>query len=445
MQKRIFISIISIALPFMIAVSVALILILSGEPENNEIVSYFGIAVITIIVATVLIFIFAGYSARKLTASFVQTLDNIRLNGYNISTYNELMQFTVDLENQKRDFNRRIEDLSSRADTIETITSNMQEGLILTKTDGTIIAANNSVQRIFGENIDRKNILHICREREFQDAVKQCLAGENAEIEMERNGRIYTVFFSTVTTGSNGKSTRGSVILFHDTTERYRAEKQRREFSANVSHELKTPLTTISAIAEMISHGIAKEDDIKTFADRITEQSGRLLVLIEDIIRLSEFDEGRANKEVTNFNLWELAESIIKSHKDNAGSVEIELTGDAFNITANSRMIDELLYNLIDNGIKYNKENGKVIVELSRVETGLCKISVTDTGIGISEEHHPHIFERFYRAEKSRSKKTGGTGLGLSIVKHITEYYNGNVKLESKEGEGTVITCHLVG
>ena len=257
---------------------------------------------------------------------------------------------------------------------------------------------------------------------------------------MERNSRIYTVFFSPVVSSGN---TRGAVILFHDTTERQIAEKQRREFTANVSHELKTPLTTISALSEMIMQGIAKEDDIKTFAGRINEQSGRLLVLIDDIIRLSEFDEGGLNREITNFDLWELAETVINALRENAGSIEIKLTGEHFNISANSRLIDELLYNLIDNGIKYNNENGRVTVELIRADDGLCTIRVSDTGIGISEEHHQRIFERFYRAEKSRSKKTGGTGLGLSIVKHITEQYNGSLELESTVGVGTTITCHL--
>lgn len=442
MRKRIFISIISIALPCVLAISTALIFILYRGSESSEIVTYFGIAVAAVIATVVVVFIAAGYSARKMTANFIETLDNIRLKGYNISTYDELMQFTVNLEHQKQAYDKQILELSNRADTIETITGNMQEGLILTKRDGTIISANISVQHIFGENIERKNVLHICRDGDFQDAVRQCLAGENAEFQMERNGRIYVVFFSPVF--SNG-SAGGTVILFHDTTERYRAEKQRREFSANVSHELKTPLTTISALSEMIEQGMAKDDDIKSFAGRITEQSGRLLVLIDDIIRLSEFDEGQGSKEVTNFNLWELAESVINTLKDNAGSVEILLEGDTFNISANNRMIDELLFNLIDNGIKYNKENGTVTVRLVRAESGLCKIVVTDTGIGIAEEHHRHIFERFYRAEKSRSKKTGGTGLGLSIVKHITEYYNGSVKLESKEGVGTTITCFLLG
>jgi two-component system phosphate regulon sensor histidine kinase PhoR len=257
---------------------------------------------------------------------------------------------------------------------------------------------------------------------------------------MERGTKVYIVFLSTV---FSNKAIRGAVILFHDVTERHRAEKQRREFSANVSHELKTPLTTISALSEMIEQGIAKEVDIKSFAGRISEQSGRLLVLIDDIIRLSEFDEGKPVKENTLFSLWELAENVINALRDNAGNVEIQLTGERFDISANHRMIDELLYNLIDNGVKYNAEGGKVTVELIRIEDGLCKISVADTGIGIPKQHHPHVFERFYRVDRSRSKKTGGTGLGLSIVKHITEYYNGSLELESTEGIGTTVTCNL--
>jgi two-component system phosphate regulon sensor histidine kinase PhoR len=233
------------------------------------------------------------------------------------------------------------------------------------------------------------------------------------------------------------------VILFHDITDQHKAETQRREFSANVSHELKTPLTTISALSEMIAQGMAKNEDIEGFAKRITEQSGRLLVLIDDIIRLSEFDEGATDKEFTIFNLRQLAALVIDSLKDSAGTIEFELIGGDFNISANRRMMDELLFNLIDNAIKYNRENGKVTVSLSQTTDGRNKISVADTGIGIDKVHHTRVFERFYRVDKSRSKKTGGTGLGLSIVKHITERHGGTLEIESVENQGTTITCYI--
>ena len=446
MKKQFRTSIIWISFPCIIVLSVFLIYLFYRGIEDNGTVTYIGIAVSAIIAIMVLILILANYAARKLTSNIIESLEDIGLDSPNITDYDELMQFIVNIKDQKRTYRARIEELSKRADTIETIMNSMQEGLILIDEDGSILSANNSAHRVFGVNIEKRNLMHIYREGNFQNALEKCIEGENTELRMERDDRIYTVFFSPVFSTSRPQDSgpaRGAVILIHDATESQIAEKQRREFSANVSHELKTPLTTISALAEMIAQGIAKEEDIKSFADRINEQSGRLLALIDDIIRLSEFDEGKANVEAVDFDLWELAETVITSHLENKNNVEILLTGERFNISANHRMIDELLYNLIDNGIKYNKENGKVTIDLTQTEDGLCKISVTDTGIGIGTEHHSHVFERCYRADKSRSKKTGGTGLGLSIVKHITEYYNGRLELESAEGTGTTVTCYL--
>ena len=220
--------------------------------------------------------------------------------------------------------------------------------------------------------------------------------------------------------------------------------QQRREFSANVSHELKTPLTTISALSEMMSNGMAKKEDVAEFSQKITGHSKRLINIIEDIIRLSEFDEKKTEKDFTTFDILELAKTVVASLQDNATikSVTVNLTGEHLQIEANSRLIDELLFNLIDNGIKYNAEGGSVNIHISE-DNGMCKISVADTGIGISKQHQSRIFERFYRVDASRSKKTGGTGLGLSIVKHITDHHNGKIILESSEGKGTTIICYI--
>jgi len=400
----------------------------------------FAVSLPVAVAATVLIMIIASFAARRLTKRIVAPIENIDFDGSSPAVYEELLPYTQRIDRQRLDINEKLAELTTRADTIEAITGSMREGLILTDNTGSILTANKSARRIFGDHIEQINVLHICREEDFQSAVKECLSGNNAEVRLERDGKVFVVFFSPA---YSSREAHGAVILFQDATERHRAEKQRREFSANVSHELKTPLTTISALSEMIESGMAKDEDIKSFAARISEQAGRLLALIEDIIRLSEFDEGNVKKENTVFDIWELAESVINGLTDNAGDVKIELTGERFDISANRRMIDELLYNLIDNSIKYNKDGGLVSVSLSRAEGGSCRISVTDTGIGIPEDHRERIFERFYRIDKSRSKKTGGTGLGLSIVKHITEYYGGSVELQSAEGAGTTVTCLL--
>jgi len=400
----------------------------------------FSVTLPIAVAATVLIMILANFAAKSLTKRVVGPIEDINFNGNTFTVYEELLPYTQRIDRQRQELNEKLAELTQRTDTIEAITVNMREGLILTDNTGSVLIANKSARSIFGDHIEQINVLHICREEVFQNAVKKCLSGDNVEIRLERDGKVFNVYLSPAY--SSGEE-QGSVILFQDATERNRAEKQRREFSANVSHELKTPLTTISALSEMIESGMAKSDDVSSFAARISEQSGRLLALIEDIIRLSEFDEGSVKKEDTVFDIRELAEAVINSLADNAGGINIELTGESLLISANHRMIDELLYNLIDNGVKYNKDGGLVTVGFGRDEGGMCRISVSDTGIGIPEEHRERIFERFYRVDRSRSKKTGGTGLGLSIVKHITEYYGGSIELHSTEGVGTTVTCLL--
>jgi len=216
----------------------------------------------------------------------------------------------------------------------------------------------------------------------------------------------------------------------------------RREFSANVSHELKTPLTTISALSEMMANGMVKASDIPDFAGKISNRSKRLIDIIDDIIRLSQFDERKIEKDFSAFDIYELAKTVISALQEKAAerAVTVELTGQPLTITANSRLLDELMYNLVENGIKYNKDGGSVTVNICE-EGEWCKITVTDTGIGVAKEHQGRVFERFYRADNSRSKKTGGTGLGLSIVKHIAEHHGGKVELDSVEGVGTTIVC----
>ncbi|MCL2045399.1 MAG: ATP-binding protein [Oscillospiraceae bacterium] len=400
----------------------------------------FAVVLPAIITVTLLILFIANFVGRRLTERIIAPLETIDFDSEAMPVYDELTPYALKIQQQKRDLDAQITTLSERADTIETINKHMNEGLVLTDADGIILTANASARELFGNDVESNNILHIYRNEEFQQGVKKCLAGESVEMQLDRSERVYSIHMSPVITSG---TTRGAVILFHDATARHRAERQRREFSANVSHELKTPLTTISALSEMISNGIAKEDDIISFASRITEQAGRLLVLIEDIIRLSEFDEGKSAMENTVFDLWELAETVIGALRDSAGNIEIKLIGERFNISANHRMIDELLHNLIDNAIKYNSEDGCVTVELELVNRLMCKISVSDNGIGIPLEHQPHVFERFYRVDRSRSKKTGGTGLGLSIVKHITEFHNGWVELNSSENIGTTVSCYL--
>jgi len=403
-----------------------------------------GAVIPAIIVITILVMLAANLVARRLTKNILRPLDWIDLecDVENAAVYEELIPYVKKIDQQKRQIASQMAALKNRADTIEVITGNMKEGLILIDNAGSVLHANNSAAVIFrNSDMASRNILHIYRDLEFQNGVKNCLSGVNTELTIRFGGRLYDVFFSPV---RDGREITGGVILFLDSTERHEAERQRREFSANVSHELKTPLTTVSGLAELIWNGMAKQEDIKGFAEKITTQTKRVVSIIEDIIRLSEFDEGTVSREYSEIDLRELADSVVEALQEKAEEkhVAISVSGENIHLSANKRMIDELLYNLIDNAIKYNKENGSVTVSLS-MEDRLCKIAVADTGIGIPEEHHNRVFERFYRVDKSRYKKTGGTGLGLSIVKHIAEHHYGCVELSSTEGIGTTVVCWI--
>lgn len=393
-------------------------------------------------IVTALTLLAANFITRRLTRNIVLSLSNIDFDGDNPLVYDELLPYVKKIDQQRQEFERQITTLKNRADTIEVVTGNMKEGLILIDQNGLILTANQSMMEIFGEiDMTKKNILHVYRKLEFRKAVKQCISGVSAEITFEHEGKTYNVFFSPV---YDDIEISGAVILFVDITERYIAEKHRREFSANVSHELKTPLTSISALSEIIENGMAKEEDMKSFAAKISDNTKRLINIVDDIIRLSEFDEGKLNRDHSDFDLIELAKSVVNvlQYKANEKHVTISIVGKRLRINSNKRMIDELLYNLIDNGINYNKDGGQVTVTLAK-ENGMIKISVSDTGIGIPAEHQNRVFERFYRVDKSRSKKTGGTGLGLSIVKHIAEHLGGTVQIASTVGVGTTIVCYV--
>jgi len=391
---------------------------------------------------TLLVLILANIVARRLTRNILAPLNSIDFDGDNQNIYDELLPYVKKIDQQKREITQQIALLQNRADTIEAITGNMKEGFILIDKGGVILSVNKSASEIFREkDMAGQNILHACRDMDFQAGVKKCLSGTNADIIFQHGGKIYDVFFSHV---RDSDKITGGVIFLLDISDKHEAEKQRREFSANVSHELKTPLTTISALAEMMENGMAQEGNIKAFAGKITTQTKRLINVIEDIIKLSEFDEGEIVAEYSDFDLYELVQSVVSVLQEQADNkqVTVNISSECFRVTANRQMIDELLYNLIDNAIKYNRDGGTVTITLSE-ENEFTKIAVADTGIGIPAEHHIRVFERFYRVDKSRSKKTGGTGLGLSIVKHIAEHHGGRAALTSAEGAGTTVECFI--
>ena len=329
----------------------------------------------------------------------------------------------------------QMETLRRNADEFEQVIGSMQEGLILLNHEGTILSINPAAKRLFGteENCIGKNILLLDRSSAMRDALNDALDRGRGTARAERNGRSYQFELSRIR--SDGVVI-GTVVLIFDITDQLSAEQLRREFSANVSHELKTPLQGIMGSAELLENGLVKQEDMPRFMGHIRKEAARLVALIEDILRLSQLDEGAVmpTESVDMLALAEETKAILQTSAAEK-EVTIEISGDGFVLLGVRRLLSELLYNLCDNAVKYNVPGGTVHIH---VENNV--LTVRDTGIGIPLEHQSRVFERFYRVDKSHSKQSGGTGLGLSIVKHATAYHKAQLQLESAPGAGTAIT-----
>lgn len=397
------------------------------------------IGVIAIFIAVI------GYLlAKALTKRIVEPINNINLKDSEYLCYDELSPFVRTISEQKELIKAQLNELDNQVTTITAITKSMSEGLILLDNKGSIISVNKSAFKIFTipqRDMEGKNILEFTREPYIIENINKAIAGNKISEIIPLNDRFYQMFASPVL---NGGDIDGVVVIFLDVTEKTGLELQRREFSANVSHELKTPLTTISGFAELINSGIAKPEDVVGFSQKIKDEATRLILLIEDIIYLSELDEQSKQSQLDRFNLLDVAHEVSESLKPVAvkKSVTIKVDGEDITIFANKRMINELLYNVVENGVKYNKDGGSVVVSI-KAKQDMAVIDISDSGIGIPTAHQERVFERFYRVDKSRSKKTGGTGLGLSIVKHIVAYHKGTIKLASTVDIGTTITITL--
>lgn len=411
--------------------------ILRIAAETKNVIGLLGVSAPRLIIIVLIIFIAAMITAKLLTDSIVKPINELNLDepGANV-TYDELSLLLVRMDKQNEKIRTQMEELSKQQQEFEYITENMSEGLVIFGTGGKIISANRSAKFILG-NENALTYTELCHDTEYINAVKNALSGKQFTGRIEKGERVYDLSANPV----NNSPGHGAVLFITDITERESSEKMRREFSANVSHELKTPLTSIMGAAEIIGNGIAKSEDIPHFAEQIHTEASRLLTLIQDIIKLSQLDENSIKAEFENVNLKSVCEDVISELEDKAEkkNVTISLKGSDMVIRGIRPVLHEMIYNLCDNAIVYNKENGSVIIELS--ESNQKKmLTVSDTGIGIAPEHQSRIFERFYRVDKSRSKSTGGTGLGLSIVKHGTMIHGGNVSLESKMNEGTKVT-----
>lgn len=353
--------------------------------------------------------------------------------------YPELSPFITEIIAQKREIRYQLGKVEREKNKVAAIIQNMSEGMILLDLDKNILLMNEATKRIFNVGdvtLKHDSLLYISRDKDVNDCVDKALDGENSSLELMLNGRIYQMIANPV--ASQGEQI-GVICLIIDITEKKEMESMRQEFTANVSHELKTPLTSISGYAEMIEAGIVKEEDIRNFAGRIRKESARLLSLISDIILLSRLDNSQKAEAIRKetVNLLTIAQKCaddIAVQAERQGVV-VRVSGEEYIMRGNITLLTELVQNLCDNAVRYNRDkDGKVDITV-----GNGFIDVKDTGIGIPPEHRARIFERFYRVDKSRSKERGGTGLGLAIVKHICELYDAKIELKSSEGFGTEI------
>ena len=404
-----------------------------------------------LIVVLLLAFILSSVLAHRLSEKIAEPLSAIDLDKpLENNTYDELAPVLNHIEKQHRQIARQMFDLDRSRSEFEAVTHNMKEGLVLTSEKGEIISINPAAASFFlGVKPDSaefyehekgcigKDFLTLDRSRETHELIERAQANGEAETRVSRWGREYQLNASRVL--SDNKFT-GIVLLIFDVTDKVFAERNRREFTANVSHELKTPLQSIMGSAELIENGLVKPEDMKEFSDRIYKEAARLLTLIEDIIRLSQLDE---NVELAweNLDIAKMASDTAALLRDTAEkkNVKINLDCEQTEIYGVRQLYSEILYNLCENAIKYNKDGGSVTVSVHQKNGGI-ELTVSDTGIGIPPEHQSRVFERFYRVDKSHSKATGGTGLGLSIVKHAVQYLGGKIDLTSRVGESTKIT-----
>ncbi len=384
--------------------------------------------------------IFAGVLAHGLAHRIVEPFNNLDLeNPLENETYEELAPLLNRINRQRAEIARQLRKLQEKTDEFTQITESMKEGLVLLDNEGIVLSINPSAEKIFGEGEDAVgyDFLKLDRSRHVHLAIQNALKDGHSEVKMERMGREYQLDISRIESSGN---ILGAVILAFDITEQEYAERNRREFTANVSHELKTPLQGIIGSADLLESGMVKPEDMSRFVGHIRKEATRLVALIEDIIRLSQLDEGNELPS-EKVDLFEIAQEVEMNLQTTAKAknVTLSLEGESAELCGVRRLLYEIVYNLCDNAIKYNVPDGTVMI---LVEAGKrnVKLVVKDTGIGIAPEHQSRVFERFYRVDKSHSKLSGGTGLGLSIVKHAVQYHHGTIELESEEKKGTEIT-----
>ena len=397
-----------------------------------------------------LVFIFlaacllAGVLSYRVSKKIVKPLSEIDLkHPEQVETYDELSPFLQRIASQNREIDARMAEIRKQQQEFSMITENMSEGLFVVDRNYQILSYNKSAMQIFGMDPrqEHENLLAVNRSEGFRNAVDSALKGCHTQENLELNGRVYQIIANAVCQPDFAEDMVGAVILVLDVTEKEAQEQYRREFTANVSHELKTPLTSISGIAEIIRNGIVKPEDIPHFAGKIYDESQRLITLIGDIIKLSRLDENQVPMERETVDMLEMARDVVQQLSSVArkSGVTLVANGSHGQVQGVRQVLGEMVYNLCENAVKYNRAGGRVWVDVQQVADHVV-LRVKDTGIGIPAAEQGRIFERFYRVDKSHSKAVGGTGLGLSIVKHGAALHHATISVSSEPEQGTEIT-----
>lgn len=393
-----------------------------------------------LLVITFLAILLSVFLAKRASRNLVRPLNNLDLNDpLSNDVYEELSPLLRHMAQQNKQIALQMDELSRSQNEFNAITSNMSEGLIVLNKDGVVVSLNTAARKIFEAEEDSigKDFLTIDRTPEISRAIKETLSGKKQELEYEKNGRNYDLCINQIV---EKDEVIGVLLLAIDNTEKIQAEQNRREFTANVSHELKTPLQSIIGSADLIESGLVKPEDMPRFIGHIKTDAARLVSLVSDIIRLSQLDEN------TEMN-WETVDalSVAKEALEMVGpiaesrNISLTIKGEPAPLTSVHKLLYDIIYNLCDNAVKYNKEGGFVKVDV-KTAGDKVQVAVSDNGVGIAPADQSRVFERFYRVDKSHSRESGGTGLGLSIVKHAVAYLKGSISLESTLGKGTTIT-----
>ena len=392
-----------------------------------------------IVILLLIVLVLSAVLAKRLSKHIVEPLNELDLeHPLDNDSYEELAPLLGRISRQREQIDRQLRELQRKTDEFSQITRSMQEGLVLLDNHWTVLSINPAAQRLFGADAGcvGEDFLTVERSHEMSAAIEAAMQNGHSEFRLRKNGRIYQLDLTRI---DSGGEVAGAVLLTFDITERENAEQNRREFTANVSHELKTPLQGIIGSAELLKNGMVRPEDTARFVGHIRSEAQRLVTLIDDIIRLSQLDEGDEMPTET-VDLREIAQEAAEDLRGAAEKkhVSLSLEGEAAPVTGVRRLLYEIVYNLCDNAVKYNVDGGGVSIRVEQ-DGQTASVTVADTGTGIAPEHQGRIFERFYRVDKSHSKASGGTGLGLSIVKHAVQYHHGSIELQSAPGKGTTV------